>query len=71
MLPENVIKLANQPLDEEKTGLGQNYCLPCAKYFQTKAAMATHLKLKEHKKRVKKTKDIPYTQEEADRAAGL
>ena len=33
MLPENTEKLLNQPLDEEKPGLGQFYCLHCSKYF--------------------------------------
>jgi hypothetical protein len=34
-------------------------------------AMDTHLKGKEHKKRVKTNKDIPYSHEEAERAGGL
>ena len=35
MQPENTEKLLNQPLDEYKPGLGQYYCVPCAKYFVT------------------------------------
>ena len=71
MLPENTQKLLNQPLDEYKPGLGQHYCVPCARYFQTNAAMNVHYKTKEHKKRMKTTKQIPYSHEEAERAGGL
>lgn len=28
--PENAQKLKNQPLDPDKPGLGQNYCIECA-----------------------------------------
>jgi bud site selection protein 20 len=59
-----------QPLDEYKPGLGQFYCIPCAKYFETATAKATHLRGKVHKRRVKDIKAGPYTREEADAAAG-
>ena len=71
MLPQNAEKLANQPLDEYKPGLGQHYCLHCSRYFQSEAAIQTHFKTKEHKKRFKTCKVIPYTHEEANRAGGL
>lgn len=63
-------KLLNQPLDETKPGLGQHYCIHCAKYCETAIALKTHLKTKVHKRRVKELKDVPYTQEVADAAAG-
>lgn len=28
--PENLEKIKNQPLDPDKPGLGQNYCVECA-----------------------------------------
>ena len=71
MLPENTKKLENQPLDEYKPGLGQYYCVTCARYFIAEQAMTVHLKTKEHKKRIKTTKVIPYSHEEANRAGGL
>ena len=71
MLPENTQKLENQDLDEEKPGLGQYYCVVCARYFISELAMKMHLKEKSHKKRMKSTQEIPYSHEEAERAGGL
>jgi bud site selection protein 20 len=31
--PENKGKLENQNIDEDLPGLGQYYCIDCAKYF--------------------------------------
>ena len=33
MLPKNTVKLLNQEMDEYKPGLGQFYCVVCARYF--------------------------------------
>ena len=71
MLPENTQKLLNQELDEYKPGLGQHYCLHCARYFISKESIQAHFQTKQHKKRIKATKEIPYTHEEANRAGGL
>ena len=71
MEPENSEKLLNQELDEYKPGLGQHYCLKCARYFISDASIQTHFRTKEHKKRMKTCKDIPYSHEEAERAGGL
>lgn len=67
---ESVQKLLNQPLDETKPGLGQHYCIHCAKYMETAIALKTHLKGKVHKRRVKELRGVPYTQEVSDAAAG-
>ncbi|KAL3229829.1 Bud site selection protein 20 [Nakaseomyces bracarensis] len=67
---DKIASLLNQPLDETKPGLGQHYCIHCAKYFETGIALKTHLKGKIHRRRVKELKEIPYTQEVADAAAG-
>lgn len=67
---EKITKLLNQPLDETKPGLGQHYCIHCAKYFETAIALKTHLKTKVHKRRVKELKQDPYTQDVANAAAG-
>ncbi|CDH58657.1 bud site selection-related protein [Lichtheimia corymbifera JMRC:FSU:9682] len=69
--PENAQKLKNQPLDPDKPGLGQNYCIECARHFITEAAFKEHIRGKLHKKRLKQLKEEPYTQAEADAAAGL
>ena len=69
--PENKVKLENQPIDEDLPGLGQFYCIQWARYLISDAAFKTHLKSNEHKKRKKRTLEVPYSQKEADRAAGL
>ena len=72
MLPEQTQKLLNQPMDEDKPGLGQYYCLTCARHFISTIAKDAHLRTKEHKKRFKVcTKEEPYTIEESLRAAGM
>jgi hypothetical protein len=71
MLAENMEKLLNQKIDEEKPGLGQHYCVPCARYFVTEKVLKEHLTGKQHKKRFKiiSTGDI-YTLEEANHVGG-
>ncbi len=64
------MKLLNQPINEDLPGLGQFYCLQCAKYFVDKASLDHHTTGKNHKRRLKVLKDKPYTQEEAEAAAG-
>lgn len=71
MSTENSIEgLQQQPIDETKPGLGQHYCIPCAKYFETQSAKSHHQRGKVHKRRVKLLKEGPYTHEEANAAAG-
>lgn len=67
---DKIQQLLNQPLDETKPGLGQHYCIHCAKYLETAIALKTHLKSKRHRRRVNELKGVPYTQETADAAAG-
>ncbi|TDL23831.1 hypothetical protein BD410DRAFT_746698 [Rickenella mellea] len=69
--PKNRAALEAQPLDFEKPGLAQHYCVECAKYFETDAALNTHWRSKVHKRRCKALKDPAYTIEESERAAGL
>lgn len=68
---ESIVALKNQPLDENKPGLGQYYDIHCAKYFETQLALDRHLKGKPHKRRVKELKERPYTPLEAEAAAGV
>ena len=72
MQPVRTEQLTNQPLDEDKPGMGQHYCVPCARYFVSDVVMKNHVKGKEHKKRYKvATTEVPYTIEESLRAAGV
>ncbi|KAF2149910.1 hypothetical protein K461DRAFT_296322 [Myriangium duriaei CBS 260.36] len=56
---------------EDLPGLGQNYCTECAKWFESEANLSQHTRGKPHKKRVRQLKEEPYTQKEAEAAAGL
>ncbi|ODQ67055.1 hypothetical protein NADFUDRAFT_45283 [Nadsonia fulvescens var. elongata DSM 6958] len=67
---ESIHKLENQSFDETKPGLGQYYDVVCAKYFETEHAKQHHIRGKVHKRRVRDLQRGPYTQEEANAAAG-
>ncbi|KFP23769.1 Zinc finger protein 593, partial [Colius striatus] len=41
------------------------------RYFVDLTSMKEHFKSKVHKKRLKQLREAPYTQEEAERAAGM
>ena len=72
MMPAMTEKLTHQPIDENKPGMGQHYCVCCARYFLSQLVLGNHLKSKEHKKRFKiATTEVPYTHEESLRAAGV
>jgi bud site selection protein 20 len=51
--PENVEKTVKEltVYDEDRPGLGQFYCLTCARYFMNNSVLEQHGKTKEHKKR--------------------
>lgn len=68
---DSIRRLKNQPLDETKPGLGQYYCIECAKYCETQPALDRHTKSKVHKRRAKELRSRPYTNLEAEAAAGL
>ncbi|KAF8799992.1 hypothetical protein BYT27DRAFT_7200732 [Phlegmacium glaucopus] len=69
--PKNRAALESQPIDYEKPGLGQHYCVECAKYYETDAALQSHWRSKIHKRRCKQLREPVYTIEESERAAGL
>lgn len=67
---ESITALKNQPLDETKPGLGQYYCIECAKYFENQEAQDRHTKGKLHKRRLRDLKQRPYTPLESEACAG-
>ncbi|KAH8595170.1 zinc finger protein [Bisporella sp. PMI_857] len=56
---------------EDLPGLGQFYCVECAKWFETEKSLVAHRKGSTHKRQVKALKAEPYTQKEAEAAIGL
>ncbi|KAI4264530.1 MAG: hypothetical protein L6R42_000365 [Xanthoria sp. 1 TBL-2021] len=56
---------------EDLPGLGQWYCVECAKWFESEHSMQQHTRGKNHKRRVRMLKEEPYSQKEADAAIGL
>ena len=58
--------------DDDIPGSGEHYCVECSKHFIDSPAMESHVKSKDHKRRVKLLQnELPYSQAEAERAAGL
>ena len=68
---DKIEKLLTQKIDYDKTGLGQFYCIHCAKDFIDTTAFRAHVKSKPHKRRLHALKTEPYTLEEAERASGM
>lgn len=62
---------ATREIDPDLPGLGQFHCFACCKYFTEQTVLDSHMKTKNHKKRVKLLQEVPYSQEEADAAAGM
>ncbi|KAJ1724319.1 hypothetical protein LPJ53_001402 [Coemansia erecta] len=71
LLPENKQRLLAQPEDEDLPGLGQHYCIECAKYYIDDRTLAEHRRGREHKRRIRDLKAPAYTQKEAEAAVGL
>ncbi|XP_055343933.1 zinc finger protein 593-like [Paramacrobiotus metropolitanus] len=70
--PQTVKRLkTEQPLDLDLPGGGQHYCVECARYFVDTGALGVHQKSKVHKQRVRELKTVPFSQKEAEAAAGM
>lgn len=66
----NPSSASTRKFDQDLPGCGQYYCMTCARHFITQKVMEDHLTSKIHKKRVKLAAEKPYSQEEANMAAG-
>lgn len=60
-----------KPLDDDLPGLGQYHCISCSRHFISDAVLTAHYKTKQHKRRLKAVMDMPYSQREAEAAAGM
>ena len=56
---------------EDLPGLGQWYCVECAKFFEGEFNFEQHKRGKNHKRRARLLREEPYTQKEAEQAVGL
>ncbi len=61
----------DQPIDFDLPGLGQHYCVECARYFIDASVLQQHARTKAHKHRLKELREKPYSQAEAEAAAGM
>ena len=68
---QNSLNLINQTEDHDLAGSAQHYCLHCARYFIDDHALQEHFRTKLHKRRMKALETEPFTQAEAERAAGM
>merc|ERR1712168_371691 len=71
MEPDRVNDYLHQKVDPDLPGDGQFYCVPCARHFINQTVFTEHKKTKNHKKRLRLLKETPYTQLEAEAAAGM
>eukprot|EP00455_Lapot_gusevi_P035821 TRINITY_DN396_c0_g1_i2.p1 TRINITY_DN396_c0_g1~~TRINITY_DN396_c0_g1_i2.p1 ORF type:complete len:112 (-),score=18.70 TRINITY_DN396_c0_g1_i2:137-472(-) len=58
-------------INPELPGLGQFLCMPCDRYFISEDVMKQHFRTREHKRRVKQVEEKPWSQREAEAAAGM
>ncbi|KAI6175578.1 Zinc finger protein-like protein [Aphelenchoides bicaudatus] len=74
--PEKAAKLSKQPIDYDLPGDAQFYCIECNRYFIDAETLEKHRKTKGmlyfmHKNQLRRLRDVPYTQAEAEAAGGL
>jgi len=63
--------LMNTVVDEDKPGLGQWYCVECARWFINQDTLSKHKVTKVHRRRLKQLDAGIYTQKDAEEAIGL
>ncbi|KAI9773454.1 MAG: Bud site selection protein 20 [Geoglossum simile] len=61
----------NSKAAEDLPGLGQHYCVECAKWFESGHNLVRHRRGKNHLRRVRLLREAPYSQREAEAAIGL
>ena len=68
MKPKNVQKIAEKDPDINLPGLGQFYCISCARHHVSEKALIDHKKTKFHKRRLKMLqKEKPFDHKEAEK----
>ena len=57
--PKQAVALTRQPVDPEKPGLGQHYCIVCDRYFVSEAALRQHVRTKRHRALLRNALTVP------------
>lgn len=55
------------PVDLDKPGMGQYYCVACARYFKDLDNLESHERSKPHKRRCKALQESPHRGEDLPR----
>ncbi|KAK5099475.1 hypothetical protein LTR70_002375 [Exophiala xenobiotica] len=69
--PRHLTQYKSTKAAEDLPGLGEFYCIECAKWFEGEHNLASHRRGKNHKRRVKELRAEAHTQKRADAAVGL
>ncbi|EPE25977.1 C2H2 and C2HC zinc finger [Glarea lozoyensis ATCC 20868] len=69
--PKHLQQHKSTKASEDLPGLGQFYCVECAKWFESEHSLVGHRKGSTHKRRLKLLKEGAYSQQEAEAAVGL
>lgn len=64
--------IVREPWDETLPGMGQFYCIPTGRYFESEAALFSHMKTKEYRRILRRLEreQKPHDRKDAERAAG-
>jgi len=69
--PKHLTQYKDTKAVEDLPALGRNYCVECAKWFESETNLNAHRRGKVHKRRVKQLKEEPYTQKVSEAAVGM
>lgn len=64
--------VVREPMDETLPGMGQFYCVPTGRYFESEAALRSHMRTKEYRRTLRRLErdGKPHDRKDAERAAG-
>ncbi|KOS23369.1 Zinc finger protein bud20 [Escovopsis weberi] len=57
--PKHLAQYKKTKASEDLPGLGRNYCVECARWFDTQATLLAHRRGKPHKRRLKQLREEP------------
>jgi len=70
-VPKHLSQYQGTKAAEDLPGLGEFYCVECAKWFESEHNLVAHRTSKVHKRQLKQLKEQIHTQKVADAAVGL